>query len=77
MVRKAPATTKHKGSQKNETYMAGVTDSIDYLQQQGNPDGIALDQSIADAAKAKTAEDIMDVPVGGLNSEIEAPVNSR
>lgn len=69
MVRKAPATTKNKGSNSNETSMAGITEHTDILQQLGNPAGIALDQSVAKAAKQMTAEKFADMP-GGLNSEI-------
>lgn len=50
MVRKAPATTKHKGSQKDETYMAGITNNSDYIQQQNDPAGLKLDKSIAENA---------------------------
>lgn len=77
MVRKAPATTKHKGSQKNEASMAGVTDAADFIKQANDPDGIALDEAIAREARDKSAEDIMRVPVGGLNSDIAAPVNTE
>lgn len=77
MVRKAPATNKHKGSRKNETYLPGITENADVLQQLGNMDGKALDKSVAANAKDKNAADVMDVPVGGLNSDIAAPVNSE
>lgn len=77
MVRKAPATSKTKGSQRDETRMAGITDNADYLQQQGNPGGIRLDQSINREAHSKSAEDVMEVPAGGLNNNIAAPINSK
>lgn len=77
VVRKAPATTKHKGSQKNETFMAGITGGADILQQYGDPGGIAMDEAIAKAARSKSAEDIMGLPLGGLNNDIAAPVNSE
>lgn len=65
MVRKAPATTKHKGSQRDETRMAGITDNADYLQQQGDPAGIRLDESVTHEAHSKSAKDVMDTPAGG------------
>lgn len=77
MVRKAPAASKTKGSQRDETRMAGITDNADYLQQQGNPEGIRLDESITLEAHSKSAEDVMDIPAGGLNNEIAAPVNTK
>ncbi len=77
MVRRAPAADKHKGSQKNETYMAGITGAADLLQQTGDPGGKALDEAIARAARSKSAEDIMGIPIGGLNGDIAAPVNTE
>lgn len=77
MVRKAPATSKTKGSQRDETRMAGITDNADYLQQQGSPGGIRLDESVTHAAHSKSAEDVMDIPAGGLNNDIAAPINSK
>jgi len=77
MVRKAPATTKHKGSQKNETDIPGLTGAADIIQGLGSEEGKALDDAIARAAKEKTAAEIMEIPIGGLNSDIAAPVNSE
>ncbi len=77
MVRKAPATIKHKGSRKNETYLPGITDQVDVLQKAGKRSGKALDDVVAREARKKSPGDIMDVPAGGLNSEIAAPVNSE
>ncbi len=77
MVRKAPATTKNKGSNKDETRIPGVTAGSDLIQQMGDTAGIELDNAIARAASEKRAEEIMNIPVGGLNSEISAPVNSE
>ena len=76
MVRKAPATTKNKGSQKDETYMPGITGTADVSQSAGNPEGIALDQAVRKDA-GKPATEVMDTPIGGLNSDIAAPVNSK
>jgi len=60
MVRKAGATDKKaKGSQKNETYMAGITDAADFIQQKGDPGGIKLDQDIAEAA-SKSAKEVIE-----------------
>lgn len=54
MVRKAPATTKHKGSQKNEAYTAGITGSSDFVQQHNDPAGLRLDKSVAENAAERT-----------------------
>ncbi|KNZ68932.1 hypothetical protein Tfer_2421 [Thermincola ferriacetica] len=77
MVRKAPATTKHKGSQKNETYMPGITEATDMIQQMGDLQGIALDEGIAKAVREKSVSEVMDTPIGGLNNDIAAPVNTE
>lgn len=82
MVRKAPATSKTKGSQKNETYMPGITESADFIQSAGDPAGPALDRAVSEAASSTPASstparEVMDMPIGGLNSEIAAPVNSK
>ena len=77
MVRKAPATTKSKGSQKDETRIPGITEGADFIQQMGDVAGIELDKAILRAAREKSAEDIMNIPEGGLKSEISAPVNSE
>lgn len=77
MVRKAPATSKTKGSQRDETRMPGITDNADYIQQMGNPEGIRLDESISEAAHSKSAEDIIGTPAGSLNNDIAAPINTK
>lgn len=77
MVRKAPSTTKNKGSNSNVRNMAGITGHSDVLQELGDPAGIALDESIAKAAHEMSSEDFPDMPIGGLNSKISAPVNSE
>jgi len=77
MVRKAPATTKNKGSHKDETRIPGVTSGSDMIQQMGDAAGIALDNAIASAASEKRAEDVMDLPLGGLNNEIADRINSE
>lgn len=60
MVRKAGATDKKsKGSQKNETYMAGITDAGDIIQKNGNDKGRKLDQDIEKAAR-KPAKEVFD-----------------
>lgn len=76
MVRKAPATTKDKGSHKSETYMPGITGTSDIIQSAGDPEGLALDQAVRKDAD-KPAAEVMDTPIGGLNSEIAEPVNSK
>lgn len=75
-MRKAPATNKKKGSHKDETYMPGITDAADVVLSAGDPDGIALDQAVRKDAD-KPASEVMDTPIGGLESEIAAPVNSK
>ncbi|MCL4440083.1 MAG: hypothetical protein M1609_05705 [Firmicutes bacterium] len=77
MIRKAPATTKPKGSQKNETSIPGITGAADILQGAGDSRGKALDEAIAKDAREKSPADVMDIPVGGLNSDIAAPINSE
>ena len=77
MVRKAPAAAKNKGSQKDETRIPGITEGADFIQQMGDVAGIELDKAILRAAREKPAEDIMNIPEGGLKSEISAPVNSE
>lgn len=74
MVRKAPATTKQE-NRTNEDYMPGITGTGEILQA-GSP-GEALDKAIAEEAHKKTAEDIMEVPIGGLDSDIAARVNTK
>ncbi len=57
MTRKAPATEKHKGSQKDETYMAGITGNADFLQQNLDyTDGLSLDEAIAEASRDDSPE---------------------
>ncbi|GAB6181234.1 hypothetical protein JCM14036_25530 [Desulfotomaculum defluvii] len=52
MPRKPGATDKKKGSQKNETFIPGVTEGADFIQQKlGDPQGMKLDKSIVQAAK--------------------------
>lgn len=52
MPRKPGATDKKKGSQKNETFIPGVTEGADFIQQKlGDPRGMKLDQDIAQASK--------------------------
>lgn len=66
LVRKAGATDKKsKGSQTNETAMAGITGVSDYLQQMGSDIGEALDADVAKAAR-KPAEEVTELPFGGL-----------
>ena len=51
MGRNFGATDKKKGTQANETAIAGVTEASDYLQKMlGDPSGMKLDQSIDRAA---------------------------
>lgn len=76
LVRKAPATTKNKGSHRDETYKPGITGTTDVVQSAGDPEGIALDQAVRKDAD-KPVSEVMDTPIGGLNSEIAAPVNSK
>jgi len=60
MVRKAGATDKKaKGSQKNETYMSGITDAADFIQQKGDPRGIKLDHDVEKAA-SKPAKELIE-----------------
>jgi len=58
MVRKAGATDKKsKGSQKNETYMAGITGAADFIQQKiGSSGGIKLDHDLAENANKPVDE---------------------
>lgn len=58
MVRKAGATDKKgKGSKNSETYMPGVTEAADYLQQQMSESGGAkLDHSVIRAANKNASE---------------------
>lgn len=57
MVRKAGATDKPKGSKHSETYMPGVTEASDFLQQQMKESGGAkLDNSIDKATHKSTSE---------------------
>lgn len=76
MVRKAPAATKNKGSHRDETYMPGITWTTDVVQAAGDPEGIALDQAVRKDAD-KPVSEVVEPPIGGLNSEIPAPVNSK
>ncbi|WP_227765147.1 hypothetical protein [Zhaonella formicivorans] len=57
MVRKAGATDKKsKGSQKNETYMAGITESADFVQKFSDPRGSKLDHDVAKAVNKPVKE---------------------
>lgn len=66
MVRKAGATDKKsKGSQTNETAIAGVTGASDFVQEMGSKIGKQLDADVAKAAR-KPAGEVTTLPFGGL-----------
>lgn len=59
MGRNFGATDKKKGSQKNETAIAGVTNSNEFLQKKlGDPAGIKLDQSVERASNRPVGEEL-------------------